>query len=54
MTRWTDEYGAREFCPLTWTVRIVAPPVAPPVVKHRLSPAEEVALSDLTRGRDER
>lgn len=45
--RWTDELGAREFCPRTWTVRIVPAPLRP------LSHAEEMALADLTRGCDD-
>lgn len=47
--RWTDEYGAREFCPLTWTVRIVRPPSR----RVGLSPVEEAALADLVAVADD-
>lgn len=45
--RWTDELGAREFCPRTFTVRIVPPPLRP------LSQAEEAMLAAMTGDIDE-
>lgn len=46
---WSDEHGARVFCPLTWTVRIVP---LKAVQQPILSPAEEAALADLARDED--